>query len=343
MPPRFEGTPLLWSFPEETSNSSTGHRHLWPLAARSSIADGRCPADRGPCDKTDDRTRDSPRHSGEAPDNTQNDRPRRPLRPLIEGRTIILRTGAGRAARTRGPQTNRGDGNSGARGVADGAQHNSKVCEEAARKRCVAVHQSDELLVVVHVVARGEQCRRRARVLGEVPRQGRKHSRCRPGKGRKGRSVKLCTAEPNQVGAVPIRRGPQHRPARVEVLRDGRPVDLVQPRAVASHGNHAVVPLRKRVGEGIGETLSKGSAALPGVVDLEDRKPALSRGLQRVLVEGCRDLPILRVVLPYELLVLPLALRAVAEEQDGRVGVGRVDSPSSRENERECRSGVGVW
>jgi len=48
-------------------------------------------------------------------------------------------------------------------------------------------------------------------------------------------------------------------------------------------------------------------------------------GLPGVLVEGLGDPAVLPVVPPYELLVPPLPLRAVAEEEDGGMVAERVD------------------
>jgi hypothetical protein len=49
-----------------------------------------------------------------------------------------------------------------------------------------------------------------------------------------------------------------------------------------------------------------------------------------VPIERLGDLPILRVVLPHEPLVLPLPLGAVAEEQNGRLVAGRADGGAGR-------------
>lgn len=116
----------------------------------------------------------------------------------------------------------------------------------------------------------------------------------------------------------------------------------MQARAVAPHGDDVLVPLRKCIGEGICKPLPKRVPLLLGIGHLEDRQPTLSRSLQCVPVERLGDLPIFRIVLPDEPLVLPLALGAVAEEQNGGVGIGPGDGLSAPENERDYRSEVGV-
>jgi len=102
----------------------------------------------------------------------------------------------------------------------------------------------------------------------------------------------------------------------------------MQARTVASHRDDALVALRKGIGNGVGEARAKIIAALLGAVDLQDRKGARLNRFPRVLIEGFGDLPVLRIVLPHKPLVLPLPLRAVAKEENGGIGPGRLDGKS---------------
>lgn len=99
----------------------------------------------------------------------------------------------------------------------------------------------------------------------------------------------------------------------------------MQARTVAPHGNHVLVSLRKRIRQGICEPRPKIGPSLLGLIEFKDGKGAFLNGPTRMLVEGLGHLPMFRVVPPHELLVLPLALRAVAEEENGGIVLVRLD------------------
>ncbi len=180
-------------------------------------------------------------------------------------------------------------------------------------------YQRVKLCRGVYIVAHGKTHRRGPGRVCEVTVQGRKESRGLPRKRRERLVLKLVTRQPNQVGPGVARRGPKDRSSVVQPLRDRCPVDLVEGWTVIAHGNHAVVPRRKRVGDGVGEPRPEGRSSLLRVGDLQHRQSTLRHSLPRVLVEGLRDPPIFRVVVPHELLVQPLPLRTAAEEQNGGV------------------------
>ena len=189
--------------------------------------------------------------------------------------------------------------------------------------------QSNQVPVTIHVVARGEPHRLRPGSLCEMAAESRKERGRFPGKRCKRLPVELRSGEADQVRSLLVGRRAQDRRVPIQPIRDDLPVHLVQGRTVAAHGNDTVVPRRERAGKGVGKPRPKRIAPLPGVGDLQHRKVALGRGLSRVLVEGFGDLPIFGVVPPYELLVLPLPLGAVAEEQNGGTVVRHPESNPS--------------
>jgi len=145
--------------------------------------------------------------------------------------------------------------------------------------------------------------------------------------------LKLTAGEPNQVGPVVARRGPEHGSPRFQLLSDCRPVDLVQGRAVVAHGNDVLVPRRKRVGDGVGEARAEIMPALLRTVHLDRGQPAVRHRPSGMVVKRRGHPSTLGVVLPHELFVQPLSFRAAAEEQNGGVCVRGADgSPSRREN-----------
>lgn len=95
----------------------------------------------------------------------------------------------------------------------------------------------------------------------------------------------------------------------------------MQARTVAPDGDHTLVARRKGIGQGVGEAHPEGVTALLSPVDLEDGKAAVLDSLLCVLVEGLGDPPRFRVVLPHEPLVLPLALGAVAEDENSGTAI----------------------
>lgn len=183
--------------------------------------------------------------------------------------------------------------------------------------------------MAVYVGPRGEQNRRRAHVLGEVPCERCKQIRGLPRKCRKRLGVELRPADPNQISAILIRRGTKDGRARFKAIHNGVPINLVQARAVIPHRDDMGVPLRKRIGEGVGQARSEVIAALPDIGDFEDGKSARFRRAQRMLIERIGHLPAFRVVVPYKLFILPLALGAMAEKQDGGMGARLVNGSQS--------------
>jgi hypothetical protein len=206
-----------------------------------------------------------------------------------------------------------------------GAEQRSKLSDEAVGGRRRAAQQGHQVPVPVHVVAGREARRGDAGPVREVAGKGRKKGWRLPRKRREGVPVELGAPEADEVGPVAVGGGAQDRRPVGQLLVDRVPVHLVQAGTVAPHGDHALVPLRKRVGDGVGEACAKVVAALLRTVHLQDGKRTVFNRPPRVLVEGLGHLPILRVVLPHEPLVLPLPLGAVAEEQDDGLVAGRAD------------------
>lgn len=200
---------------------------------------------------------------------------------------------------------------------------------QEANAREIRPKQSQKLVKPVDVVPGSEKRRCRAGPLKELSCEDRKQRGRRPGQARKSLPVKLRTADADQIRAVFVGRGPQDGDSCLEPLCHRRPVDLVQARAVASYGNYVLVSLCKHVGYGICQPRPKVGPSLLGLVEFEDGKGTFLNGPTRMLVEGLGHLPVFRVVPLHELFVLPLALRAVTEEQNGGIVLVRVDGPWS--------------
>jgi hypothetical protein len=140
----------------------------------------------------------------------------------------------------------------------------------------------------------------------------------RPPRQRGERSViKLCAAQPNQVGAVRIRGGPQHGAAVIELSRDRLPIDVVQARAITSYGNDVFVPGRERIGKSVSETGAKAVAPLLSVINLDNGQSARLYGAVGVAIQRTGHFAIRGPIARHEPLRPPLVLRAVAEEQNG--------------------------
>jgi len=103
------------------------------------------------------------------------------------------------------------------------------------------------------------------------------------------------------------------------VRYDRLPVDLVQAGAIAPHRDHALVPGRKCIGEGVGQACSKPIASLLHVIDFEHWQPARLHCAQGMPVQHIGHSAVCSIVPLHIPLRLPLALRTVAEEQNGRM------------------------
>ena len=205
------------------------------------------------------------------------------------------------------------------------AQYAAELVGEGARKNCGGAEEGKELPVPVYVRSGREQDGRRACLCCQVLREGRQESGGLPRQCFEGVARKVLTTEADEVRPFVVGRGAENRRARGQLLRHCCPVHFVKGGAVAPHHDDLLVSLRKGVGDGVREARSEPIAPLLRIGDLQDGQSAVRHGLPGVLEERPSHLPVFRHVLPHELLVLPLALGAVAEKQEGGMGVGSVD------------------
>ncbi len=130
----------------------------------------------------------------------------------------------------------------------------------------------------------------------------------------------MLPAQADQVRPFLVGGGAEDRGPRRQLLRDGRPVHLVESGTIAPDHDDLFVPLRKRIGYGVREARSEFISPLTGVRKFENREVAVCHGLPGMLVERSGHLAVRRDILLHELLVLPLPLGTVAEEQEGGMG-----------------------
>lgn len=205
------------------------------------------------------------------------------------------------------------------------AQDVADPSDEDRRKRSSTVQGGQKLLVVVDVISDGEQGGCRAGLRRQMICKPGKKSRCRPRKRLKSSGFKVLPIHTNEIGPFLLGRGAQHRRARLQPSANACPVHFVHPGAVTSDGNHPVVALGKGVYKCVCEPRSEIVSSLLVSIHLENGKWTAVNGPPGVPVQRPSDPLVLVVVLPHEALVLPLPLRAVAEEQDGGIVNGGTD------------------
>lgn len=208
-------------------------------------------------------------------------------------------------------------------------QHATQTIDERIRGRRLP-HEPDEVSVSIYVVPGREDSHRARCLRRQMVSECREKSGRLPRKGLETSSAELIPADSNQVRAFPIDRGPQHRSSVLEATRDRGPVYLVEPGTIAPDHDELIVSLGKGVGERIGQARPKAVPPLTRVRHLENWKATLVDGAARVPIESRSDPTVFRIVLPYELLVPPLALGAVAKKQDGGMSVGDSDKRNTQ-------------
>ena len=207
-----------------------------------------------------------------------------------------------------------------------GPQYVSDLRAKTDRKPSVDVKKRAQVPGIVHVGTRGQERGRPPGPPFKILLKRRQERRGRPGKPFELITIKLVAPKTDQVGPVPIGGGPENGRAVGHGVRHGRPIDLVETGTITPDRNDLLVSLRKRVGDGVRKARAETGAALLLVGDFHDRQPAGADGLARVLIKRLGHPSVLRVVPLHELLVLPLPLRAVTEEQNGGMGISVVDN-----------------
>ena len=300
-----------------------------------------------------DRESDRPRRTRERPESVETDRtattrhrkgpagssvrdePGTRTAPGCSSLRVAARSGGGWGARAAFEDGPRGPALFGLMGSERVAQHMAETFRESGRGGCPP-QQTHEIPVTVHVGPGREPHGSSAHGGFKVRPKGGDQLRRSPRKRRKRRPVELRTSQSDQVRSFSIGRRAQDRPVRRQLRHDPGPVDFMQGRTVVPHGNDPVVPRRKRIGEGVGESRAKVGAPLLRIVDLDDRKPTLRHRLAGMVVERFGDPLILGVVLSHEALVQPLPFRAATEKQNGGVRVGGTNGGPSWVRNDEC-------
>lgn len=187
------------------------------------------------------------------------------------------------------------------------------------------LHKSQQFPMPIHIVTDREYPRGTAGLPFEILLESRQKCRRGPRERFERVTVELLPTQPHQIGALLSGGGTEHGCAVSHCVRHSGPVYFMKARTVAPYRDNVFVPLREGIGDGVGKARPEPIPPLPFVGRLHDRQSAVVNGPPRVPIERLGDPSMLCIVLPYELLVLPLPRRAVAEEQDGGMDTGRVD------------------
>jgi len=197
----------------------------------------------------------------------------------------------------------------------------------------VRSEQSRKIVGTIYVAPRRKKHGAALTETTEVLCKGRKNVRGRPGKVRKRRRSELLPRDSNQINAIVLKRGSQHGHPVSELLRDTVPIHVWKLRTVTPDGDNSLVAPRKGESKRVREACSEVIPSLLRPVDFDHGIAALLNGATGMVVEGRCDLPIFLVVLGHEPLVLPLALGALGEEQDGGMVGGLVNTDPESEDE----------
>lgn len=202
----------------------------------------------------------------------------------------------------------------------------TKSHHECARRPRPVTHQSKKILLVVHIIPNSQHTGRPLRFFRQIASERRKQRGRLPRECFKTGPVELLPTQPDEICSLPIRGRPEHRSPPAESRSHSGPVDFVHVRTVAPDGNHVFVPFSEGISKSVCQPLAKALSPLSSTRHLENGKSTLVNRPPGMTEEDLGHLSMCGVVLPHELFVLPLALGAMAKEQNGGMVAGGVDT-----------------